>query len=258
MTTTIGAHLYIWDDRFLYTTAGMTSDSTQRHTLTLLLAMDAGGSFTLEEDDGRSARYSAALIGHGVARRLATPDSALLSLNFDPQSYEYHTLKAFLGRAPVRAVEARLDDALRNEMRAAGVGVLDGATLFRLTTRLAHAITGYRPIRLSMDMRVLHVAHKIKKELPLQSTVEELAREVGLSAHRLTHLFSDKLGLSIKSYVLWAKMRRAAVLIALGRSLADIAHEVGFADAAHLTRTFKAFFGLTPSFVAQHIRVHLH
>ena len=163
MTTTIGAHLYIWDDRFLYTTAGMTSDSTQRHTLTLLLAMDAGGSFTLEEDDGRSARYSAALIGHGVARRLATPDSALLSLNFDPQSYEYHTLKAFLGRAPVRAVEARLDDALRNEMRAAGVGVLDGATLFRLTTRLAHAITGYRPIRLSMDMRVLHVAHKIKR-----------------------------------------------------------------------------------------------
>jgi AraC-like DNA-binding protein len=31
------------------------------------------------------------------------------------------------------------------------------------------------------------------------------------------------------------------------RTLADVAYEVGFADQAHFTRTFKAALGLTPA-----------
>lgn len=45
-------------------------------------------------------------------------------------------------------------------------------------------------------------------------------------------------------------MRRAAALLSSGQPLTEIAHAVGFADSAHLTRTFKGFFGLTPSFLA--------
>ena len=108
-----------------------------------------------------------------------------------------------------------------------------------------------------MDMRVIHIAQKIKKELPLTSTLEELAAEVGVSAHRLRHLFSDKLGISIKSYTLWARMRRAVELIAHGESLSVVAHDVGFSDPAHLTRTLKQFFGLTPSFVARGMGVRM-
>ncbi len=33
----------------------------------------------------------------------------------------------------------------------------------------------------------------------------------------------------------------------VGRPLADVACETGFADQAHFTRTFKAAFGLTPA-----------
>ena len=77
------------------------------------------------------------------------------------------------------------------------------------------------------------------------------------SAHRLRHLFSDKLGISIKSYTLWARMRRAVELIAHGESLSVVAHDVGFSDAAHLTRTLKQFFGLTPSFVARGMGVRM-
>ena len=108
-----------------------------------------------------------------------------------------------------------------------------------------------------MDIRALHIAQKIKRELPLTSTVAELADEVGLSADRLSHLFSEKLGLSIKSYILWARMRRAVELIAQGESLSAVAYDVGFADSAHLTRTIKQFFGLTPSYVAKSVQVHM-
>lgn len=253
------AHLHIWDDRFLFTTLpGMQSDFTRRHTVTLLAAMHEGQCITLEDVAGRRTRTAAALVGKQVARRLDASEGPLLSLNFDPQAYEHHALSAFLGRRGVRPVELALDARLREDLRAAAAGRLEAAAMFRLTCRLARTIRGYRPLRVAMDMRVLHIAQKIKKELPLLSSVEELAAEVGLSGHRLRHLFADRLGLSIRSYLLWAKMRRAAVLIGMNRPLTEIAHEVGFADSAHLTRTFKEFFGLTPSFIAGHIAVHVN
>ena len=54
-------HLYVWDDRFLYITAGMASDLTQRHTVTLLIALDPPG-FVLGDGNGARQRYQAALV----------------------------------------------------------------------------------------------------------------------------------------------------------------------------------------------------
>ncbi len=249
-------HLYVWDDRFLYITAGMASDLTQRHTVTLLIALDAAG-FALGDASGRRQRYQAALVARQTSRSLETPDSGLLSLNYDPQSYEFHALSHFLGKQPVKPVILQPGSLQKDELRRIGQGTCSRDLLFRLTTRMPRAISGYQPINLNMDIRALHIAQKIKRELPLTSTVAELADEVGLSADRLSHLFYEKLGLSIKSYILWARMRRAVELIAQGESLSAVAYDVGFADSAHLTRTIKQFFGLTPSYVAKSVQVHM-
>ncbi|GAA5126893.1 helix-turn-helix transcriptional regulator [Alloalcanivorax gelatiniphagus] len=248
--------LYVWDDRFLYLTESIVSGLTQRHTVTLLVSLGEPG-FRLGDERGGVAEYPAALVGNQTARSLDASRAPLLSMNFDPQSYEYHCLAAMLGRQPVRPVivtPGRIDAAT---LRGARDGSLDPAGLFRLTTALPQALSGYRPIRMPMDMRVIHIAQKIKKELPLTSTLEELGAEVGLSAHRLRHLFSDKMGISIKSYTLWARMRRAVELIARHEPLSMVAHDVGFSDAAHLTRTLKQFFGLTPSFLARGMEVSM-
>jgi len=249
-------YLYVWDDRFLYITPGIRSDVTQRHTVTLLVALNDAG-FVLGTQNGQSQRYQAALIARHTPRSLDASDTALLSLNFDPQSYEHHALTAFLANQAVRSVSLTPGAIDRQEMLRVGSGTLDKSALFRLTTALPKAINGYRPIKVAMDMRALHVAQKIKKELPLTSSVAELGAEIGLSADRLTHLFSDKLGIPIKSYILWAKMRRAIELIAQGETLSAVAYDVGFSDSAHLTRTIKYFFGLTPSFVAKGMKVKM-
>ncbi|MBZ2190260.1 helix-turn-helix transcriptional regulator [Alcanivorax sp. JB21] len=249
-------HLYVWDDRFLYITPGITSGITQRHTTTLLVSLDGTG-FELGDAAGRRQRYQAALVGRQVARALDSAGSPLLSLNFDPQSYEFHTLSAFLAGQSVRAVILRPDALNAAELDAAGHGTLDKASLFRITTHLVQAISGYSPKRVPMDMRAVYLAQTIKQELPLVSSVSDLAQQVGLSADRLTHLFSENLGLSVKSYILWARMRRAVELIAQQESLANIAHDVGFSDSAHLARTFRQFFGLPPSYVANGMTVHM-
>lgn len=47
--------------------------------------------------------------------------------------------------------------------------------------------------------------------------------------------------------MLWRKLARAMVAIGRGDSLSQAAYAGGFADAAHLTRTFNQMFGMPPS-----------
>ena len=47
--------------------------------------------------------------------------------------------------------------------------------------------------------------------------------------------------------MLWLRLERAVAVFAAGGSLTDAAHAAGFADSAHLSRTFRRMFGLAPS-----------
>ncbi len=77
--------------------------------------------------------------------------------------------------------------------------------------------------------------------------VEELARAAGLSPGRLMHAFEESIGIPIRPYLLWLKLQRAGAAIAAGAPLSAAAHAAGFADSAHMTRTFRRMLGAAPS-----------
>lgn len=77
--------------------------------------------------------------------------------------------------------------------------------------------------------------------------ITELAAHVGVSASRLGHLFAEQLGLPFPAWVRWARLRAAMDAARNGANLTEAAHAAGFADSSHLTRTFRAMFGITPS-----------
>lgn len=77
--------------------------------------------------------------------------------------------------------------------------------------------------------------------------VKQLADEMGLSVSRLSHLFSEEIGTPIRSYVRWLRLINAAERLASGTSITNAAHDAGFADGPHFTRTFRAMFGLAPT-----------
>ena len=77
--------------------------------------------------------------------------------------------------------------------------------------------------------------------------VKQLAVEVGLSVSRLSHVFSEEIGTPIRSYVRWLRLVNAAERLASGTSITQAAHDAGFADGPHFSRTFRSMFGLAPS-----------
>ncbi|CDZ89527.1 helix-turn-helix transcriptional regulator [Rhodococcus ruber] len=81
----------------------------------------------------------------------------------------------------------------------------------------------------------------------------DLAHRVGISASRLTHLFSDQVGLPVRRYVLWIRLSIAITRVAAGDDLTAAAHAAGFSDSAHLTRTCREIFGLPPSALSRHV-----
>lgn len=80
-----------------------------------------------------------------------------------------------------------------------------------------------------------------------------LAAQVGLSASRLTHLFTVQVGIPLRRYVLWSRLRIAISRVQAGDDLTGAAHGAGFADSAHLTRTTRDMFGLPPSVLSRHV-----
>jgi AraC-like DNA-binding protein len=78
-------------------------------------------------------------------------------------------------------------------------------------------------------------------------TLEELAQAVHLSPRRFRHLFVEETGMPLRSYQVWRRLLRVWELLMQGESLVHAAHAAGFSDSAHLSRTCRTMFGLSPS-----------
>jgi AraC-like DNA-binding protein len=82
-------------------------------------------------------------------------------------------------------------------------------------------------------------------------SLEGLAELVGLSPGRLMHVFTESVGIPLRPYLAWLRVQRSACAILSGASVTDAAHVAGFADAAHMSRTFKRKLGFPPSALRQ-------
>jgi AraC-like DNA-binding protein len=78
------------------------------------------------------------------------------------------------------------------------------------------------------------------------TSLVHLSKLAGLSPSRFAHVFTESMGTPLRPFVRWLRLRRAARELVSGRSATHAAHVAGFADAAHLTRTFRRMLGGTP------------
>jgi AraC-like DNA-binding protein len=77
-------------------------------------------------------------------------------------------------------------------------------------------------------------------------TLDELAREAGLSVFHFVRVFRHEVGLPPHAWHVEVRVRRARELLRRGTPPALVAAELGFVDQSHLTREFKRRVGVTP------------
>jgi AraC family transcriptional regulator len=94
------------------------------------------------------------------------------------------------------------------------------------------------------EARVRRMSAWAAGRLDTPVSLADAAAHVGLSMGRARHLFVEKTGLPFRTYLLWRRLMRAAELFSAGSSLTDAAHNAGFSDSPHLSRTFRRMFGI--------------
>jgi AraC-like DNA-binding protein len=86
----------------------------------------------------------------------------------------------------------------------------------------------------------------LDQHLDARVSLAEIATAAGLPAYRLYRAFERGTGMTPHDYQRQARIRLAVALIRRGEPLAEIAAAAGFADQAHLTRSFRRRMGVTP------------
>lgn len=87
----------------------------------------------------------------------------------------------------------------------------------------------------------------LEQALETAVRVEDAAASASLSPSHFMHWFRQASGLPFRAFVRWLRLQRAVRILATGATLTEAAHLAGFADSAHLSRTFVATFGVSPA-----------
>jgi AraC-like DNA-binding protein len=180
-----------------------------------------------------------------AAHALDAQGADVLFVFLDPESAAGRSIAAALS-APVHLLPPEVVGPLSNDDPTSLMG--RGATQW--LARATHALGGeaVRPRR-AVHPRVRRVLELLSErpDLDADASLEALARRVELSPSRLMHVFTESIGIPLRPYVLWLRLQRAAAEIVAGAPLTQAAHTAGFADSAHMSRTFRKMFGVAPS-----------
>jgi len=91
------------------------------------------------------------------------------------------------------------------------------------------------------------IREQMGKDPGRKITAEELAAVAGVSQQHLSRLFHQHLGYSPTEVLYIFRLTRSLIGLRAGRKVEAVALELGFADAAHFSRRFRALFGKTPT-----------
>ncbi|WP_246836945.1 helix-turn-helix domain-containing protein [Leptospira meyeri] len=101
------------------------------------------------------------------------------------------------------------------------------------------------------DDRLINVLRKLIENPEETINVEGFASEIGMSESWLQHEFKNVVGLPIRAFRKWFRIKTAVIAIRDGATFADAALSAGFYDQAHFTNAFREIFGISPSAVFQ-------
>jgi AraC-like DNA-binding protein len=212
--------------------------ATGRHSHHAVQILVADSPITVLDDAGDRHTGTQVIVPADSPHAIETGTAEAILIFFDPDTN--------VGVAAGRRARARGWASGPNLGQIAETGTSLTAAVDALTLAL---VSGDDNARLSSRHPQVLATLELLPGLVANGRVStrDVAARVGISASRLTHLFSAQVGLPLRRHILWLRLTIAITEVAAGRDLTAAAHAAGFADSAHLTRTCRATFGLPPS-----------
>lgn len=105
-----------------------------------------------------------------------------------------------------------------------------------------------KPFEAPYDIRVQKAISLINtRAVEYPHLMKMLLAEISLSESRLSHIFKAYIGVSIKKYYVWAKLKRAVQEHIINNDrLIDAVLDNGFYDQPHFNKSYKGMIGVSP------------
>lgn len=238
--------VYLWQGGSLWIGRGQgRSKWHDHHAIQVALALE-GVCLFRTQTDGAWSEFKGAIVRAHRHHEFETHGATMAQLFIEPETIEGRQL----GERYVDDITP-LPESERLAMSQLLAGALHAHGRPEEMIAAARAATlllaGVAAPNASRDTRVDKAIAHIRSHIHGPITLAEVAAAATLSAGRFRHLFVAETGTSFRVYVLWMRLNVAIQFVMAGQSWTAAAHAAGFADSAHLTRTFKRMFGMNPA-----------
>ncbi len=247
-TISAEGRIHFWQGGVLWIGRGQgRTDWHDHHALQLALALDGELRFRTVRN-GPWGAYQGALVPSHRQHQFEIDGTRIAHLFVEPESRAGRGLLARFGQDDVQPLPndcaARAGRVLRDALEAGLAGPAMVAAAAQALSLLCGSAT---EIGGELDPRLVAALAYIRTEVRNPLTLADAAAVAHLSESRFRHLFVAATGSSFRAYLLWLRINVAIESVMAGASWTEAAHEAGFADSAHLTRTHRRMFGIEPT-----------
>jgi AraC-like DNA-binding protein len=250
------ANIYIYNDGFIFAGKRAFVCETRRQPIVVLISL-ASVDIVLRANE-QVLKGRVAVVAPNVVRRFTLEADGIVSVNIEPNHACYSAITRALS-SPAQIIDAHCFASVIPLLHKACLGLAEPHAMrevFEVIIAETAMVLGAEVARI--DSRIAGLVTRLCDQLPSDYEFEAICNITHLSAGRLSHLFTKEVGMSLRSFLAWRKTREAMVRLQTGRTITDVAYEVGFADSAHLARTFKKCIGILPSNIGSDCAVRPH
>lgn len=116
-----------------------------------------------------------------------------------------------------------------------------------LLAELSRALASIPPVPQEKPELIDEITAYLENHLEDKITLSQTAHRFLVSKSTISHLFSQKLGISFYRWVTQRRLIAAKNLIQEGKAMEDIFEQVGFGDYTTFYKAFKKEYGISPS-----------
>ena len=134
-----------------------------------------------------------------------------------------------------------VDDSKANELKKIAMAMkdtFDKDTYTKLMTRIYECFD-IAYLNKPLDDRILAFLKMLEQCSCDEHSIEEYAGKLCISASRLSHLFSEQVGITLKNYLILHQMERAFQDLLAGKRITQAALDAGFDSPSHFASTVK-------------------
>jgi len=239
-------HLIIWKELSLFIGLNQRAITAHQHPL-IQLVTGIREPFLWKNENGEWIEKHAFLIAPNHKHECDAIGKKVLLIDIDPESKLGEFLKGYyLQKTPLMDFPVEQLQNI-NEQEINQLITTQNWDLLHQKILSAFQFDATQQFPSIRDERIDRLVAYINEHVDASLTTQKLTQVVHLSESRMLHLFKQEMGLPIRNYILWLRIRKACRYVLKGRSLTEAAHYAGFSDQAHLTRTFVKTMGLPPS-----------